>query len=195
MFHSLFVAFWFSVFFIIFHTAPSSSSLAIHHKSEINSPTASSEFASLNSIPVSFFISPPRSRMSHIHNFLVSILILLSGDIQSNPGPISSVSSLSMCILNIRSFTNPLHYTAISDLAQTHNIHIFPLTETWISPNITSAQLFDAIPQGFSFISTPRPVSNSCSSPIVGGSTAFLLHDPCKLLSSTTTTFESYELS
>jgi len=133
--------------------------------------------------------------MSHAHNFLVSILILLSGDIQSNPGPTFDVSSLNLCILNIRSFTNPLHYTAIHDLAQTHNIHVFPLTETWISPNTTSAQLFDAIPHGFSFISTPRPVSASCSSSIVGGGTAFLLREPCKLLSCPTATFKSFELS
>jgi exonuclease III len=133
--------------------------------------------------------------MSHAHNFLVSILILLSGDIQSNPGPTFDVSSLNLCILNIRSFTNPLHYTAIHDLAQTHNIHVFSLTETWISPNTTSAQLFDAIPHGFSFISTPRPVSASCSSSIVGGGTAFLLREPCKLLSCPTATFKSFELS
>ena len=49
-----------------------------------------------------------------------------------------------MCTLNIRSFTHPLHYTAIADLADTHNIHVFALTETWISSNTTSAQLFHA---------------------------------------------------
>jgi len=65
-----------------------------------------------------------------------------------------------MCTLNIRSFTNPLHYNAIADLADTHNIDIFALSETWISPNTTSAKLFDAIPRGFTFINTPRPVPN-----------------------------------
>jgi hypothetical protein len=133
--------------------------------------------------------------MTCTSNILVSILILLSGDIQSNPGPTSKVSSLNMCILNIRSFTNPLHYTAVSDLAQTYNIHVFSLTETWISPNTTSAQLFDAIPHGFSFISTPRPASHSSSSSIVGGGTGFLVREPCNILSSPTTTFRSFELS
>jgi hypothetical protein len=145
--------------------------------------TASSQFSSLNTIPVAFFITRPRSRMSYTRNILVSILILLSGDIQSNPGPIAPVSSLNLCILNIRSFTNPLHYTAVSDLAQSHNVHIFPLTETWISPNTTSAQLFDAIPHGFSFISTPRPASSSSSSSNVGGGTGFLVREPYTLLS------------
>jgi len=103
-----------------------------------------------------------------------------------------------MCTLNIRSFTNPLHYTAIADFADTHNIDVFALSETWIFPNTTSAQLFDAIPHGFTFISTPRPVPDSRTSSTVGGGTAFLLRESCKLLSTpttTTTTFKSFELS
>ena len=102
------------------------------------------------------------------------ILSLLSEDIQSNPGPVSNVSFLNLCTLNIRYFTHPLHYTAIADLADTHNIHVFALTETWISSNTTSTQLFDAIPHGFTFISTPRLVPDSCTSSVVGGGTAFL---------------------
>jgi len=100
-----------------------------------------------------------------------------------------------MCTLNIRSFTNPLHYTAIIDLADTHNIDVFALSKTWISPNTTSAQLFDAIPRGFTFINTPRLVPDSCTSSIVGGGTAFLLRAPCQLLSTPTATFKSFELS
>jgi hypothetical protein len=34
-------------------------------------------------------------------------------------------------------------------LADTYNIDLFALTETWISPNTTSAELFDATPPGF----------------------------------------------
>jgi len=100
-----------------------------------------------------------------------------------------------MCALNIRSFTYPLNYTAIADLADTHNIDVFALTETWISPNTTSAQLFDAIPRGCTFINTPRPVPDSCTSSIFGGGTAFLLHEPCNHLPTPTATFKSFELS
>jgi len=84
-----------------------------------------------------------------------------------------------MCTLNIRPFTNPLHETAIADLAYrpTRNIDVFALTETWISPNTTSDQLFDVIP--ITFINTPHLVSDS----IVGDGTAFLLREPSKLLS------------
>jgi len=152
----------------------SSSSLTVpHYHNEASCYdhhlTASSEFCSFNTIPLSFFLTSQRTRMSHTCNIFVSLLILLSGDIQSNPGTVSLVSSLNMCTLNIRSFTNLLHYTAIADLADTHNIDIFALSETWISLNTNSAQLFDAIPRGFTLINTPRPVPNSCTSSIVGG--------------------------
>jgi len=100
-----------------------------------------------------------------------------------------------MCTPNIRSFTNPLHCTAIADLADTRTIDIFVISETWISPNTTSAQLCYAIPLGFTYINTPRPVPNSCTSSIVGGGTAYLLREPCKLLSTHTATFKSFELS
>jgi len=76
--------------------------------------------------------------MSYPSNIFISLLILVSGDIQSNPGP---VSRFNMCTFNIRSFINPRQYTAIADLADTHKINVFALTETWISPNTTSAQL------------------------------------------------------
>jgi hypothetical protein len=62
-------------------------------------------------------------------------------------------------------------------------------------PATTSAQLFHAIPHGFSFIRTPRPVSGSSSCSIVGGGTGFLVREPCKLLSSPSATFTSFELS
>jgi hypothetical protein len=59
-------------------------------------------------------------------------LILLYGDVHMNPGPVSA--KFNLCTLNIRSMTNPVHYTALSDLADTYNIDLFALSETWISP-------------------------------------------------------------
>jgi hypothetical protein len=88
-----------------------------------------------------------------------------------------------MCTLSIRSLTNPIHYSALSDLADTYNIDPFALTETWLSPSTTAAELFDATPF-FSLISNPRPVSTSKISSIVGGGAAFLVRHPDLLLSS-----------
>jgi len=144
MFHPLFVSLCLSIIYILFHSIPSSSSLTVpHYHNEASCYdlhfTASSEFSSFNTIPHSFFLRSQRTRMSHTCNIFISLLILLSADIQSNPGPVSRVSSLNVCTLTISSFTNPLHYTAIANLANTYNIDVFALSETWISPNTTSA--------------------------------------------------------
>jgi len=182
------------------HSIPSSSSLkctTLHNEASCYDLhlTASSEFSSFDTIPLSFFLTSQRTCMSHTYNISISLLILLSGDILSNPGPVSRVPFLKMCILNIRSFTNLLDYTAIPDLADTHNIEVFAPTETRIFFNTTSAQPFDAIPRGFTFNNTPRPVPDLCTCSIGGGGTAFLLCEPCKLLSAPTVTFKSFELS
>jgi hypothetical protein len=73
-----------------------------------------------------------------------------------------------MCILNSRSLTYPLHYTALADLAESHNIHVLALTENWLTLNSTSAGIFDVIPHVVTFLSTPRPVPDSCTSSICG---------------------------
>jgi hypothetical protein len=57
-----------------------------------------------------------------------SILIALARDVEPNTGPASS--EFSVCTFNIRSFTNPLHYTAVADVADSHNFDLFALTET-----------------------------------------------------------------
>jgi len=44
-------------------------------------------------------------------------------------------------------------------------------------------------------VDSPRPVPESCTSLIVGGGTAILLCEPCKLLSTLTATFKSFEIS
>ena len=77
---------------------------------------------SLNTISLSFILSSSRTQFRHTSNIYIffSILILLSGDIQSNSGPISTHSRLDMCTLNIRSITNPLHYTALADLTESN---------------------------------------------------------------------------
>jgi hypothetical protein len=101
-----------------------------------NSPvcvTATRQFSNLNTIPISFFLTSPRSRFCPTRHMFLFTLILLSGDVHMNPGPVSA--KFSLCTLNIRSLTNPAHYTALSDLVDTYNIDLFALSETWISPS------------------------------------------------------------
>ena len=59
--------------------------------------------------------------------FLLSF-VLLSGDIELNPGP----SAFTLCSLNVCSILHPLYSAALSDLIDTHNPDLFCLAETWI---------------------------------------------------------------
>jgi len=106
-----------------------------------------------------------------------------------NPGLISS--TFIVCILNIHPLLNPLTYTAISDLAETHNIYFFALTETWITLSATSAGLRNATPPGILLISNPRIIYAH----VVGGGSAFLLHDSAVIFKSPPCPgFQSFEL-
>jgi hypothetical protein len=73
--------------------------------------TATNEFAHLNSIPLTFFFTPSRSHFIWPKNTLLSLLILLCGDVELNPGPISDLisSTFNVCTLNIMSLTNITH--------------------------------------------------------------------------------------
>ena len=142
-----------------------------------------------HSIPVAFILSQPRTKFLYTRrNLLVSLLLILSGDVELNPGPFN------ICTYNIRSLTNPLHYTSLSSLATDYCISLFCISETWITPHTTNFELKSSIPDNFSLYSFPRPTSstNKC---IVGGGTAFLLHNSCSFLSSASRIFKSFEMS
>ena len=125
------------------------------NSSSSNHATATAQFGLLNVIPISFFFASSKSSIRRVQSSsLVTLLcLLLSGDIQLNPRPPST--TFNICTLNIRSFLNPLKYTAVSDLAQSHNIDVFALSETWITSSATSAELRNATPPGFFLISNP----------------------------------------
>ena len=142
-------------------------------------------------IPIAFLLNMPKSNSKFLNtrlNLFLTLLILLSGDIELNPGPFS------ICTYNIRSLTNPLHYTFLSTLAVDYAIHLFCITETWISPNTTNFELNSCRPPNFSLYSFPRAAPPKSTS-IVGGGTAFLLHNSCSVLSTSSHFYKSFELS
>jgi len=73
-------------------------------------------------------------------------------------------------------YSNPLKYTVISDLADTRNINVFALTETWITSSATPSELRNATPSGFFLISHPR-IAPANHAHVDGGGTAFLPQD------------------
>jgi hypothetical protein len=105
--------------FILWYLTPAPHSIPESLVS-YNSPvcvTATRQFSNLNTIPTSFFLSSPRSRFCPTRHLFLFTLILLCGDVHMNPGLVSA--KFNLCTLNIRSLTNPVHYTALSDLADT----------------------------------------------------------------------------
>jgi len=134
-----------TVLFIIFLPAAKFhlSSSPLSHSS--HPAPATTQFGLPNVVPMSFFITSSKSSIRHIQSssFVILLGLLLSGDIQLNPGPTSS--TFNICTLNIRSLLNPLKYTAMSDLADTRNIDVFALTETWITPSATPSELRNVI--------------------------------------------------
>jgi len=173
MFHPVFVSLCFSIIYFMFHSIPSSYSLSVQHCHNEAScydlhRTVSSEFSSFNTIPLSFFLTSQRTRKSHTCQTFSSLFLFYSLEIFSLILDLCLVSLLSICAL-LTSGLSLILFTILLLLTQLILITLMflLLLEIWISPNTTSAQLFDAIPRGCTIISTPRPVPDSFTSSIV----------------------------
>ena len=171
-----------TVLFIILLIQAKSHSLSSSYSSSLNQNTSTGQFGFLNVIPMSFILTSSKSSLRRAQSSTLIILLglLLSGDIQLNPGPVSN--TFNVCTLNIRSLLNPMNFTAIFDLAQSRHVDLLALTETWITSSATSAELRNATPPGFSLISCPRPAPTNLTSHIVGGGTAFLVREPAHIV-------------
>ena len=107
-------------------------------------------------------VSIYNSKSSKYHH--VFLILLLSGDIEINPGPVLN-KSLNFGHLNIASIRNKspsLHNYLIES-----PFHILALNETWLQQNDTPSFLASLLPPGFSLFSNPRQHGN-------GGGVAFL---------------------
>lgn len=113
MFHTSFVCVSLCLGYLITHTSPQPSSTSL----STEFTTTSLQYSYLNIIPLSYFLNTPRSyfTFSKSKSLWLLIFIILSGDIQLNPGPISNV--FNVCTINIRSLQKPLNYAAVADLA------------------------------------------------------------------------------
>ena len=67
--------------------------------------------------------------------FIVYIRIILSNDVQLNPGP---ASSFSLGHLNVRSLNIREKFEEISFLIKENNFDIFVVSETWLNEHISS---------------------------------------------------------
>ena len=123
--------------------------------SNLHYSTADIEFRSLcqsSRVVLILSLSMSRSTFSKCRAFQIFILLLLlSGDIELNPGPTASgsTSQFSICSLNIRSLANQDHLIYLHDIAESHKFNCFCLTETWLSSNTTPSEYGSLPPHGY----------------------------------------------
>lgn len=95
-------------------------------------------------------------RFPRYTNFLFSMLLLLAGDINLNPGP----STLNFSHLNTRSvssITTEINKPAVlQEFITDHSLDILALTETWLSPNTLPSTLNSLTPPSYSILHSPR---------------------------------------
>lgn len=164
------------------------SSLAVY------APTAVGQFSYLNCIPAHCYLKPVLHQHFNVRSgsLLCSVLILLSGDIQVNPGP--PASHLTIATLNVRSLFHPNRSVFIPEVIQTHNIDILALSETFQSINTTPAQLRDITPPSFQFFGQPRELDSRTSAKgSIGGGLGILICDAIKSTIVTLPPYTSFE--
>jgi len=130
--------------------------------------TACLQYSHLTHIPPPFYLLFTRSLTLSSRCPLLLAFLFLSGDIELNSG----LDSFTLCTLNICSILHPLHSAALSDLIDAYNPDLFCLTETWIKPTTTSAELLNCTPPNYTLLSVPR--NHSGNSACIGGGTGFL---------------------
>ena len=134
--------------------------------SEITLPYQPFPFSSvckcLDRIPIHFLFklsSKPIFSQTNLYPTLFSLILLLAGDVEINPGPTPS-TSLNISHLNIRSassITTELDKPAslqesIADL----KLDILSLSETWLSLDTLPSVLNSLTPPNFSILNSPR---------------------------------------
>ena len=140
MFCLKFTCFSFCFLFVIIHHTSFSSVQSFESRPPlrlINSFTITFS----HHISISFFLTRQNTRFLSTKCLLVSLLLLLSGDIQLNPGPLS----FNVCTYNVRSLFNPTHSSCISTIASQHKVHLFCLTETWHNDHHTAAEIIELL--------------------------------------------------
>ena len=112
----------------------------------------------------------PRTRRSFLSTFIA--LLLLSGDIESNPGP-QLPDYITLGSLNIRSVKSKA--ALVHDLIQDNNTDILALQETWLPSDSHPAIKLDIAPPGFVVSHVHRPIV--AGGPTRGGGLAIIHRD------------------
>jgi hypothetical protein len=147
----------------------------------------------LDRLPVACLIRVAnfRSRSSKIKYPLVSLLLLLAGDVQLNPGP----AALSFAHLNTNSIASVSlrcdKPALLQDFIIDRGIELLSISETRLHENELSSTINLFTPDNFTFIHNPRPGSKGPDLP--GGGVGFLYRSYLKLTQLTIPVFKSFE--
>ena len=132
-----------------------------------------------------FFLLRQRS------SFFLFFCLLLSGDIQLNPGP-DTITSLSFSSLNIRSacsMTDDLDKpTALRDFILDNSLDILTLTETWLTSDTPHTALQSLTPPTYTITHSPRLTGR-------GGGLAIIYRSHMKIESVPLPCYSSFEVS
>ena len=117
-------------------------------------------------------------------NVVVSLLLLLSGDISLNPGSSPSpINNVRMAKINVRSISNEI--ASFCDIVESKKLDVVAVTETWLSTKETSASLADVTPNGFKLVQNPRKGR--------GGGVAIMVNELFNLTPCDITNYTSFE--
>ena len=99
------------------------------------------------------------------HIWVCSILIILSGDIEKNPGPkFSSCDKFSICHWNLNSISahNFIKISLLCVYVSTHNFDVLCLSETYLDSSVYSDDNNLTIP-GYGLYKAHRPSNVKCT--------------------------------
>ena len=91
------------------------------------------------------FVKYGKSMLRHRYStrkYLFILFLLISNDIQLNPGPLNS-STLKSCSLNARSIVNKR--TELRAMVATKELDVIAIIETWLNPEIMDQEILSSL--------------------------------------------------
>ena len=116
------------------------------------------------------------------------LLLILSGDVELNPGPIST--ALKFAQFNAQSISPTLKHDKPLEIQQfisDNNIDILAISETWLKPDSLPATINSLLLDGYSFEHQPRPSGR-------GGGVGYIYRSSLKFSKIISQTYQSFEL-
>jgi len=153
---------------------------------------------SLDRLPFIFVFNPKSLTLQKLctryttSSLLTLCLLLLAGDVEINPGPISTVHpTLKLGTFNIRSASSITHSynkpEILKHIIHDHKIDILCLTETWLHPDSPPAVINSLLPPSFNIYHCPRPQGG-------GGGVGFIFNHKISAQNITLPKYSSFEV-